>query len=345
MGHFCSSCWHPHAKLSFADKAVNLVVGSLLPLGKFHPGQQEEDTTALLQKCRKAILGLNAPGYKKAVEGLWEVAEETICKPEGSHGAGVRVLLHTPKGHESSGALPLIVWAHGGGCTLGGPDEAWGAEFFKDLATKMCDHKFCWASVDYRLSPEAKFPSGVDDMLQAYARLKDPSFASRFGYDPQKISLGGISAGAFMANHAALRLARDSQKDRPAFLASLYPMADPACQGDSHQLFGDLPMCPTLWIRWSWRALLSESLDVEPSEERVKEASLVQMDWSPCKGLTVLNVVAPFDALRDEGKTLSKAMAAGGVNVEEANGGGSHAISKGGNREAILSHFSRLLSL
>jgi len=343
MGHFCSSCCHRHAKLSFADKLTNLVVGSMLPLRKFQPGGRAEDSAALLQKCRKAMSSINS-GHKKTVKGLWEVSDETFRTPEGADGDGVRVLLHTPKGHECSSDLPLIVWAHGGGLILGSADDQFGADFFNDLAAR---HKFCWASVDYRLAPEAKFPAAVDDMLQAYAALKDPSFAARFGYNPKKICVAGASSGAFLAAHATLKLAGKSRKDCPVFSASLYPMADPAVQGDSHHLFGDLPMCPTSWIRWSWRAQLSESLDVDPSEERIKEASLLQADWAPCKGLPVLNVVAPFDSLADEGKTLSKVMAAAGVNVEEICCGGSHCISKGypGSNEQVLSRFCHMLSL
>lgn len=315
-------------------------MGFLLPLRKF---KRAEDNAALLQQCRKTMCVINS-GYKKTVEGLWEVADQTFRTPEGADGVGVRILLHTPKDHELSGDLPLVVWAHGGGLNMGSAEEQFGATFFKDLAARC---KFCWASVDYRLAPEAKFPAAVDDMIQAYTALKDPAFASRFGYNPQKVSLAGVSSGAFLAIHATLKLARDFRKDCPVFLASLCPMADPAVQGDSHRLFGDLPMCPTSWIRWCWQAQLSESFDIEPSEERIKEASLLRADWGPCKGLPVLNAVAPFDALADEGKTLSTLMAAAGVNVEEVSFGGSHCMSAGypGSNEEVLLRFCRMLSL
>jgi len=346
MGHVCSSICHRHAKLSIGDKVVNLVVGSIMPLRNIRPNASEESNAAVLQKCRQTFVALNVPGHTKAVNGIWDVTDETFRGPIATDFAGVRVLLHIPKAHTLSGGLPLIVWAHGGGLTLGCADEQWGADFFKDLAIKMGAAQFCWASVEYRLSPEAKFPAAVDDVLQAYAFLKDPSVASRYGYDPQQLSLAGVSAGAFLAAHAALQLMRNSPHDGPTFLAALHPMADPAMQGDSHHLFGDLPMCPTSWIRWSWRALLSESLNVEPTEERIQEASLVQADWAPCKGLPVLNVVAPFDCLRDEGMVLSTVMAAGGVSVDEVHCGGSHCVSTGypASKEAVLAHLCRMLS-
>src|SRR5271165_4119814 len=56
----------------------------------------------------------------------------------------------------------IIVWAHGGGFALGSVDE------IDSFARTLAKESGCAvASVDYRLAPEHKFPTAVDDLLRA----------------------------------------------------------------------------------------------------------------------------------------------------------------------------------
>lgn len=295
-----------------------------------------------MQFCRQKYLDMNEKQYSKAVEGKWKVGEEMLPRPKDAAEADgrIRVLVHTPTSEEIG--LPLVLWAHSGGTNIGGCAESFGADLFNQISAKAPDLKFCWASVEYRLAPEAKFPKAVDDMTHAYEALQDPALAKKYGYDPQKIGIAGASAGGFLAGHAALQLARaaaTSHASVPTFLAMVCPMADPTMRGESHAFFGDLPMCPTSWIRWSWRALLSEN-DEEPSEARLREGSLLQADWSPARGLRALNVVATFDCLTDEGLALTKAMASRGTETEEVIAEGSHCVAPSVDADAKERHLS-----
>ena len=65
---------------------------------------------------------------------------------------------------------------------------------------------FCWASVEYGLAPESKFPACIDDFTSAYVSLADAELSQEFGYDVNRMSIMGVSAGALVAAHAALRL-------------------------------------------------------------------------------------------------------------------------------------------
>jgi len=84
---------------------------------------------------------------------------------------------------------PLVVWVHGG---------AWRAGSKRDVPhARFTDLGYGVASVDYRLSPVAKFPAQVHDIKAAirYLRAK----ADLYGYDPAKIIIAGSSAGGHLA--------------------------------------------------------------------------------------------------------------------------------------------------
>ena len=72
----------------------------------------------------------------------------------------VPVRIYTPEG---DGPFPILVWYHGGGWVVGNLDSADGT------ARHLCAGSRCVVvSVDYRLSPEAKFPEPFDDCYYAH---------------------------------------------------------------------------------------------------------------------------------------------------------------------------------
>jgi acetyl esterase len=95
----------------------------------------------------------------------------------------------------------LIVWAHGGGFTLGSVDE--NDDFARALAT---DSGCSIVSVDYRLAPEHKFPTAVEDLLQATCWVS-ARVAELAGADVP-VWLGGDSAGANLATVVTRKLHR-----------------------------------------------------------------------------------------------------------------------------------------
>ncbi|HPE58640.1 MAG TPA: alpha/beta hydrolase, partial [Bacteroidales bacterium] len=65
------------------------------------------------------------------------------------------------------------------------------------MAQKLAENGFVAATVEYRLSPEAKYPAGVIDLKTAVKWFK--SNASEFHLDTTKIAVLGTSAGATLA--------------------------------------------------------------------------------------------------------------------------------------------------
>ncbi len=94
---------------------------------------------------------------------------------------------------------PLIIYAHGGGFVQGSL-PSWDA-MLRDLVRQS---GVAALSVDYRLSPEHRFPVALDEMV-AMIRLAAREGAG-LGIDPSRLAVGGDSAGANLALAAALAL-------------------------------------------------------------------------------------------------------------------------------------------
>lgn len=84
---------------------------------------------------------------------------------------------------------PLVVWIHGG---------AWRSGSKASVPVKhWLDHGFKIASVDYRLSGQARFPAQVHDIKAAIRFLR--RHADSFQFDPARITVAGASAGGHLA--------------------------------------------------------------------------------------------------------------------------------------------------
>jgi acetyl esterase/lipase len=93
--------------------------------------------------------------------------------------------LHFPAGVANP---PLVVWVHGGAWRSGSKDE---------VPRPILEKGFAIASVNYRLSGEARFPAAAHDIKAAIRFLR--ANATRYGYRSDRIAIGGSSAGAHLA--------------------------------------------------------------------------------------------------------------------------------------------------
>jgi acetyl esterase/lipase len=171
-------------------------------------------------------------------------------------GSGVGIRLFRPD-HEPAGVTepaPALLWIHGGGYVIGTAemDDRVCARFSKRLGITV-------ASVQYRLAPEHPYPAALQDCYAALAWL-----AGLPGVDPERVAIGGASAGGGLA--AALALwARDCSSSqgspdravRPAFQLLVYPMLD-----DRSSTTTDPPNY-RLWSpranRFGWTAYLGDA--------------------------------------------------------------------------------------
>jgi len=86
-------------------------------------------------------------------------------------------------------ACPVIVWIHGG---------AWRAGSKNSVPIRnLVEHGFAIASVDYRLSPVARFPAQAHDIKAAIRFLR--ANAAEYKLGTRKIVIAGASAGGHLA--------------------------------------------------------------------------------------------------------------------------------------------------
>lgn len=86
-------------------------------------------------------------------------------------------------------ASPTVIWIHGG---------AWRSGTKRDVPVKeWLTHGIAIASVEYRLSPVAKFPAQIHDIKAAIRYLRDN--AGPLKLDPNKFAIAGSSAGGHLA--------------------------------------------------------------------------------------------------------------------------------------------------
>jgi acetyl esterase len=106
--------------------------------------------------------------------------------------------LYAP-GHQR---LPLLLYLHGGGFTVGGLDT------HDSLCRRLAlASEAAVISLDYRLAPEHRFPTAVHDSWDALKWLA--ANAHTLGLDPERVAVGGDSAGGTLAAVCALH-ARDA---------------------------------------------------------------------------------------------------------------------------------------
>jgi acetyl esterase/lipase len=96
----------------------------------------------------------------------------------------------------TSGPTPMLLFVHGGGWSMGDKSElSW-------LGAKLAEQGVLVAVANYRLSPAVQHPAHAQDVARAVAWLYRNG--ASYGGDPQRLYVGGHSAGAHLASLVAL---------------------------------------------------------------------------------------------------------------------------------------------
>jgi len=185
--------------------------------------------------------------------------------PGSDDAPDVMVRIYQPEKRDDK--LPALLWIHGGGYVLGNVKQ-------DDLSAKVraLSLNCVVASVEYRLAPEHPFPAPLDD---CYAALKWlASSVDQFGINPDRIAIGGASAGGGLAAGLGL-LARDRKEVEICYQLLIYPMINDA---NVEQIGQGVPDTPA-WSRANnligWRSYLQQ----EPGSDGISEyAAAIRAD-------------------------------------------------------------------
>ncbi|HVX61847.1 MAG TPA: alpha/beta hydrolase [Pirellulales bacterium] len=196
---------------------------------------------------------------------------------------------------------PCLVYFHGGGFVIGSIDTHDG------MCRAMANGAgIIVISVDYRLAPEHKFPAAVDDAYAATCEIIRR--AEQLGIDPQRVAVGGDSAGGNLAAVVAL-MARDRKGPELAMQLLLYPVTDANLETRSYLEYAEGYMLTREAMGWFWNHYLTD-----PAErEHVYASPLRAADLS--KLPPALVITAECDPLCDEGDAYAERLKQAGVRV------------------------------
>ncbi|MHB8901081.1 MAG: alpha/beta hydrolase [Thermoguttaceae bacterium] len=200
---------------------------------------------------------------------------------------------------EGRGPYPILVYYHGGGWVLGDIST------HDRLCTEIVQGAGCAVvSVDYRLAPEHKFPAAAEDAMAALQWVI--RCGAQLGVDPQRVAVGGDSAGANLAAVACL-MARDRQDQLPIHQVLIYPITDSDFDTPSYRENAEGYLLTRSTMRWFWQCYVRSEADmVHPYASPLRAESLAGLP-------PALVITAGFDPLRDEAEAYAGRLEEAGV--------------------------------
>jgi acetyl esterase len=250
--------------------------------------------TLSLEQARAADLAaIKAAGGTG--EPVHEVIDRHIPGPDGE----LPVRIYRP--HDTTEPLPTLVYFFGGGWTLGSIETSDG------ICRILANAVPCQViTIGYRLAPEHPFPAAVSDCYAATCWIARN--AEELGVDPERLAVGGDSAGGNLAAAVTL-LARRHAEPRLAAQVLVYPNTDYRGNTDSMRENDDPALFNRRSVAWYWKNYLSTPADGHnPLVSPLRDDDL--------SGLPpALVITAEYDPLRDEGERYAARLRAAGVPV------------------------------
>ncbi|RJQ70782.1 alpha/beta hydrolase [Pseudonocardiaceae bacterium YIM PH 21723] len=196
---------------------------------------------------------------------------------------------------------PLLLFLHGGGFSRGD------LETHDNLCRFLAKNaEVRVLAVDYPLSPESKFPVGVHAAYAAFRWAHEN--AAELGIDPERIAVGGDSAGGALTATTALLAIREGGP-KPKFLLMFYPTTDSSTRHPSRDLFREGFFLTDVTIDW----YLDQYLNVRDEVLDPLVSPLLAEDLSGFPPSYVST--AGFDPLRDEAEAFVAKLREQGVPV------------------------------
>jgi acetyl esterase len=219
------------------------------------------------------------------------------CGPTGE----IALRLVRPPG--ARGALPGVMYFHGGGWMLG--DSETHDRLVREIAIGA---QATVVFVEYARSPQARYPVAIEQAYTATSWVAE--HGASIGVDPSRLAVVGDGTGGTLATVTTL-LAKERGGPPLAFQVLLYPVTDANFETPSYREFG----APGYWLtretmRWFWDSYV-------PAPERKEfTVSPLQASLEQLRGLPpALIVTCEQDVVRDEGEAYAHKLMAAGVAV------------------------------
>ncbi len=147
--------------------------------------------TATLAACSSPQAATNPPASSVSAETRGAASSSTAQTVTYADTSSTQTMdLYLPS--DAVEATPVVVLIHGGAFAMG--DSSMEAQYAQELLKEG----FAVAAVNYRLSGEALYPAGAQDVKAAVRYLR--AHASEYNIDPDKVAAWGQSAGGYLAS-------------------------------------------------------------------------------------------------------------------------------------------------
>ena len=263
---------------------------------------------SLLERMARAALPpmyTQTPEQAKAAyeanAGVLEVPKAQLARVEdfsivSGDGAALPARLYAP----TREPLPVLLYFHGGGFTIGSIAS------HDTLCRELSRLAQCAVvSLEYRLAPEHRFPTAVNDAWDALRWLA--AHSRELGCDHRRLAVGGDSAGGTLAAVCAI-LARDHGLAL-ALQLLFYPGCAATQDAPSHRRYGKGLVLEEAHIEWFFDQYIAraEREDWRFAPLNAPDVEAVAPAWF---GL------AECDPLVDEGIAYADKLRAAGVAVD-----------------------------
>jgi acetyl esterase len=216
----------------------------------------------------------------------------------------IRFRRYRPLG-SAAGALATLIYYHGGGFVIGN------IETHDSTCRRLANKSRCQViSIDYRLAPEHPFPAPIDDGVAAFRHIRDN--AASFEADPERIAVGGDSAGGAIAA-VVCQSCRNELEKMPAFQMLIYPATDASRESGSRKAFATGYFLDKELSDWFWNAYAPPGTNLGD----LRLSPLLAPDFTGLPPAFVLT--AGFDPLRDEGRAYANRLVDAGVKTTYVN--------------------------
>lgn len=162
-------------------------------------------------------------GYKDKYPGIawpavtFQAGQQVLFaqqyKVAGAHTLHIDVFLPVGKSRQQG-----ILLVHGGGWRSGSRDH------FYALANRLAQRGYTVLLPEFRLSAESPYPAGLIDVNDAIVWAK--AHAAEFGFDKNKLAIGGASSGGQMASLIAYSQGQPLFKSDPGQDTSVNALVD-----------------------------------------------------------------------------------------------------------------------
>lgn len=225
---------------------------------------------------------------------------ENMTMPGPGGDLALRVFTPVAAGGE---ALPALIYFHGGAFRVGDLDT------HEPTCRMLAGEGACRVvAVDYRLSPENRFPAAVEDALAATRWVE--ANATRLGIDANRIAVGGDSAGGNLAA-VVCQLAKQQDGPKLAFQLLLFPMTQLGSAFPSMQEFAKGYMLEKEALEYCSKDYADPEDYTDP---RLSPLLAVDLDGLP----PTYVMLAGCDPLHDEGLAYAERLSEAGVDVTVA---------------------------